>query len=162
MEELRVELERKWLFLDTNVLLKAARNPEAFLPILKVIQGAGCQPAYCQMIRAEVLQSVWQPELIAALEQFLKDLNIVDVGMTPLDKLTDDVMDITRWLRARKKPLPDLVDSYAIALVKKYSKNMILVTENHKDYAYTLKRFYVHPIELNEQDIVTLGFYKTP
>lgn len=161
MEKLKAELKTKWILFDTNVLLKASRNPRAFLPILDCIKDTGCQPVYCQLIRAEFLQSVWQPELIEAMEKFLVDLNIQVIPMRPLGELTDEVMKMTRKLRARKKVLPDLVDSYATVLVNKYKPNLILITENHKHFAYNLERFYVWPLDLNEEEILTIGFYKS-
>lgn len=160
MEKLEKELETKWVLIDTNILLKAARNPQGFLPIFEIIKKTKCQPVYCQLIRAEFLQSVWQPELIKEMENFLTDLNIVDLPMKPFVKLTDEVMSMSRALRARKKALPDLVDSYAAALVKQYSPNLILITENHKHFAYNLKRFHIWPLDLSEEEIVTVGFYK--
>lgn len=157
-DQIKKYIERKWVLLDTNVLLRAARQPEKFLELFNFLRDAGCKPAYCQLVRAEFMQSVWQPELIQAQEVFLTDLNIEMLPMA-VDELTDDVVKMTRALRSRGRALPGLVDSYLTALVKKYSPNLVLLTENHKHFAYNLKRFAVWPLDLSEQDIVCLAFY---
>ncbi len=160
MNKLKESLFRKWVLFDTNILLKASRHPQKLLPILKLLQETQCRPVYCELIRAEFLQSVWQPELIEEMETFLIDLSIQMLPMTPMDVLTDEVMNMTRVLRKKKKTLPDLVDSYAAALVKKYKNNLILITSNHKHFAYNLNRIDILPIEISEEEVITIGFYQ--
>lgn len=156
---LKEKLKNKWILTDTNILLKASRNPEAFSDVFNLIKDANCQMAYCQLVRAEFLQSVWQTKLIDAQEKFLEDLNMVDLPLRPLAELTNLVMKNTRQLRKSQKPLPDLTDSYLIALAQKYNPNLVVLTTNHKDFAYTLKRFYVEALEISEKEILTVGFY---
>lgn len=158
-EKLRKNLKNKWVLLDTNILISSSQNPEAFSSIFTLFKEVNCRPVFCQLVRAEYLQSVWQKELIEEREQFLKDLDIEDITLRPMDQLTDSVMAFTRKLRARREPLPDLVDSYLIALAKKYSPNLLILTANHKDFAYSLERLYVHPIELSKQKVITVGLY---
>ncbi len=149
------QLHNSWLLIDTNVLFKASKNYELFYDLFKQLINLKCQLTFNELIKTEFLQSVWQPELINDQKKFLQKLNVKNVPIS-LQELS-----ITRHLRARKRPLPELVDSYNIALIKKYSPNLKLLTSNHRDFGYSLKRFHVHPLEINPQEILTLGFYKT-
>lgn len=160
MQKFKKMIKDKWILLDTNILLKASRDPQKFEELFNLIKEANCKLAISQLVRAEFLQSVWDPALINVRENFLKNLNIVDIPMRPLADLTDMVMRITRSLKKQKVPLADLVDSYLIALAELYKPNLIVLTINHKDFAYNLDRFYVKALEISEKEVLTLGFYK--
>lgn len=153
-------IKNKWILLDTNVLLKAARDPSKFTQLFSFIEKYNCKLAYNQMIRAEFLQSIWKPELITKAELFLENLKIIDIPFNNFKELTDLAMEATRKLRKNKKNLPGLIDSYLISLIKFYNGNLLLLTSNHKDFAYSLNRFHIETIEFNEEEITNYGFYR--
>lgn len=160
IDDLKKKLTGKHLLFDTNVLLEASKKLEAFSDFLDLIEELNCKPVYNSFIRFELLNRIYQPELRKQMAQFLKELDLFCLPLTPLDSHVELALRIAGEHAARGMAGIGIVDSTSIALLQKHPQDLVLVTRNIKDFTpKLLNRFFSLPIDIGS-DVLTFSFYQ--
>ncbi len=152
-------LKHKAVLLDTNVLIESFQTPEPFKELFQFLDDSSCSLHYNPFIEFEFLRTAYQEEYKKRILDYLAILGCTCLPIAGEKKLFQDAIDIAHFYTARKLPEPELADCCIAAQLKRYGKNLFLLTRNHKHFSTGIfDRIGIWPIGL-KHDVVTLAFY---
>lgn len=161
-EWLKKLVDHKHVLLDTCFIVKAHQyaDTEFFDGLFSLLQGNDCTPVINEFIRFEFLRGCQTKAQIKAKTDFLDALS--GGVVMPIDKeVLEGAIDISNIYSNKKVDSKQIsrVDCYLSSYLKKYSKNLIMVTLNHADFPLIVHdRFYVYTID-TKKEVLNIGFY---
>lgn len=159
IEALKKKIGRKWVLLDTNIIIEGFQNPDEFIEFHKELVEAACAPVYIPMIEFEFLRGAFDPKIKAKRKEFLEE--VAQKYPTRSDSgLTESAIEIANAYEARKGPKPELVDCHVAALLRMFPGRLFLATLNHQDYpTFLFNPLYVFPV-VTKKRLLTVGIYE--
>lgn len=159
------QLERKHVLLDTCFLIKSKEysDTEFFDDLYALFANNLCTPVVNEFIRFEFLRGSKYSDQFIAKSDFLEQLSPKGKSVTlPItaDIVSDSIPISNIYANKNiQNTQISLVDCYISSYLKKYSRDLILITLNHKDFPLVLHdRLGIYPID-TDKEIITLGFY---
>jgi len=131
--EIAVELKNGYALLDTNIFIGTIESPAAFEPLYELLKEINCAPTHFSFIEFEFLRSVKKDPNRQKRKKLLKDIQPTALPIQS-DELHDFAFDIASFFSANNHHGAELPDCYIAALMRKYSKNLYLISMNHKDF----------------------------
>jgi predicted nucleic acid-binding protein len=160
-------LRGKYLLLDTNVLINYQKYPVQMERVHSKFDEFETIPVLDEMVRFEYIRGAESPEEIKVLKIFLMilfKLTTADVDQLqfPVNQETiNTATDIANIYSSRLKNLnAPAIDCFLASQMKKYHKNLFLVTSDHKDFPSLLfDRIGIDTVDTGT-DIINICFYK--
>jgi len=155
-EEL-VVLENKWLLFDTSVLLRIAkRGDDIESPLVKLREKYSCIFSVHDLIVQEFLSYTIRQEAYNARLNLVQQYPSLPVSQ----KERELALHVSRIYAINKISSPSVVDCITAAFCKKYSKDVVLLTNDLKDFPTVLfDPIYIWPFDGSSQ-VDLFGFYK--
>jgi len=149
----------KSLLLDTNILIDAYRLPVEFYDLQQSLVASGCDLVAIKSVIIEFLGGTKDKDKINDKVLFLESLfgKKLESTYLPLERDKPAISNLLEFGRhANKFSVPDY-ELYCS--LKKYGKNIALVTRNHKDFPASLVNRISFITLLGKAEIHTYGIY---
>lgn len=161
MAELDQYLRLKHVLLDTCFIAKAYQysDTEYFDNLFNIFKEYACVPITNEYIRFEFLRGCRTRDQIESKKSFIEQLSGASLPNTP--DILEEAASISNVYSNKGVPTDGIgpIDCYLSSFLKKYNRDLVLVTLNHKDFPLLLhKRFHIHSID-TDKEILTIGFY---
>ena len=147
------------MLLDTNALIDAFRLPAEFYDLAKELSALDCDLVTTKSIAIEFLGGSKDSVHIKVKKEFLETLFGKPLGKIylPLDTTEPNINDLLTFSRqANKFSIPDYE---LFCTLKRYGKNIALVSRNHKDFTTGLVKRISFITLLGKAEIHTYGIY---
>jgi len=161
------QLRRKFLLLDTNILINYSKYPKYMERVLEKFNEYETIPVLDEMVRFEYIRGAASPDEIGALKEFLMRLfhltpSDVDKPHFPITQET--ITTATDIANLYSKSLKNLnappIDCFLTAQMKKFYERLFLVTSDHKDFPPLLfDRIGIETVDVGSE-ILNICFYK--
>ncbi len=160
------EIARKYLLLDTNILVDSAKYKDNFKPFYAELKKLNVAPVIDSSIKLEFLRSanniknlqekIWCLNVLLGSQKDRLELPITDETLIDARKLSN----LYHHLKIKKKKSISVVDCLLAAHLKKYINNLYLATSNNSDFTTKIfDRIHIFNIGINDE-IRNIGIYK--
>lgn len=158
-----VQIQDKFILLDTNVIIDSTKFPEEFGSFYKLLSDRSVTPILDHTTRLEFVRSAKTKSDKQNYENFLNLIFSNDrIEMPPSLKLFGIAENISLIVSRMENNSIELGDSLISAqLANGKSQNLFLATENHQDFPSCLfERLHLEIVYLPNGKIKTVGIYK--
>ena len=158
-----------FLLLDTNILIDASKDPDAFDELFTLLKQHDIQGVHDSIAKLEFLRGARNNKELESYEVFLDGLLGTDRFVMPTNKdlhhmLFDDALRIARVssrVDNKKMSVPDCLLAAQVSVYERSSGKLLLATNNHKDFPpFLFEPIYVHLVFLKNGTIRPVGFYR--
>ena len=153
-------ISEKYVIFDTNIIIKAYENTDAFLSLIIFLRECKCDSVNFDLIEFEFIRNAYTPKHIKLREEFFNKISIAKLPFG--SSLIKDAVCISRiyFHQGIQKGQISFVDCCIAAYLKKYSENLFLITMNHKDFPIILfDRLYIFPLD-GGNEVYSPAFYQ--
>jgi len=155
-------LKNGHIILDTNFIIKAYQNIDTpyFDNIFTVLKDNNCTPIINEYIKFEFLRGCKKSKQFFNKLDYLKALS--EITLKTNDDICQNALEIANIYSNKNinKNQISIVDIYNSAFLKKYNKNITLITTDYNDYPiYLHNRFKVDTVD-TEKEILTLVYFE--
>jgi len=132
-KEIAAEIENGHALLDTNIFIGTYESPSAFKPLYDLLTEQNCAPTHFSFIEFEFLRSVKKDRNRTARKALLQKIQPTELPVQS-SELYGDALRIASYYSENNHQGAELADCYIAALMKKYHRNLFLITMNHRDF----------------------------
>jgi predicted nucleic acid-binding protein len=157
-KQLSETIKNKFVLFDTNVIINAFKYLDVFKELFDFLGDAEASPIYFPLIEFEFLRDAYDVTHKGKRKEFLREFTFSTMPLPSSNEIEDSIK-IANAYTARKINNPSFIDCCIAAYLKKYAKNLFLITSNHKDFPiFLFDRIFIYTLD-TEKDIFTIGFY---
>lgn len=154
-------LKNKWLFVDTNFLIKFLEFPDFFKPLLNQLENLNAMLMIDYGVEFEFLRS---SQCRTNLEKKKALLNsLISFRLQPNKQFFLDATELSNFYANKNRNLISQIsfqDCLNGSYLKKYKNNLFLATLDNNDYPlFIFDRLYVQAIDVLK-DVLTFGIYR--
>lgn len=156
---IQAKLEKKFVLLDTNILIGASTNYSAYQPLFELLEETECAPAHFSFIEFEFVRGAYESENMKKRRMFFQQIQSFPMGV-PADEIITSAIAIANVYAGKNHNTASFIDCCVAAFLKRHSASLFLLTEDHKDFPlFLFDRIHVMPIDTGK-DIHTPAFYE--
>lgn len=158
-KEFAEKIRNKYLLFDTGVIIRAFEHFEIFEGLFSFLKQNNCAPVFFSLIEFEFIRGANTQSNKKKRDEFLEFIAMEQMSFK-VDNTKDDIIAIANAYSARKHFSASVVDCCIASFLKKYSKNLFLVTLNHKDFpTFLFDRIFIYPVD-TDKEVFPIGFYQ--
>lgn len=163
-DELKKKLENKHILLDTCVLgniLKAIKSgSEAYNDLLSLFESESVVPVINQIINLEFLRDSKDMTQLRDKREFIGQ--ICETSLLIDESILKHAVGLSNvYTTQTKSKHVDLGDLLNTGCLIKYNSNLVLMTENHKDFPLKVHDRIGHlTIDMGHEQLYTYSFYQ--
>ena len=154
-----LRIKNKTIILDTNALAEGFKNPNVFADLLISLTEEGCDLTSIGAVRLEFLsKNRSREELAKKIAFYTSTLTSPEIANRTFENLFDD--QALLYAFGYQSNAFKAVDFMITALMKKYSNNVLLLTNDHHDF--TTQLFGIEellPLVQQNGSVIPLGLY---
>lgn len=159
MKEFAEKIRNKYLLFDTGIIIRAFEHFEVFEEFFGFLKQNNCTPVFFSLIEFEFIRGVNTQFNRKKREEFLEFLAMEQMEFKA-DEAKSDLIAIANAYSLRRHSSASVVDCCIASFLKKYSKNLFLITLNHKDFpTFLFDRFFIYPVD-TDKEVFPIGFYQ--